>query len=292
PRHAAHVQRLGRERSAPGPRLDPRLGEALPRLRGAARAAHGLERAALHARQRPDQGRGRDAGCVLPAQLPLRVRRGRRRAGNLGVWRVLHRHDRARPALRHPVPPREKPGARPRHAAQLRGALGMLKTRLIAVLILRDGRVVQSVRFKHTNAIHYDPIHAMECFNKWAIDEIVMLNVSRDAASRDAFADAVHAVSSSCFVPLAAGGWITEDAYAARLLLSGADKLVLNTALADDPEFVTRLSRRYGAQCIVASMDVKRDDSGTDTVVVDRAIRAVSSDPAGCARRAESLGAG
>jgi len=168
----------------------------------------------------------------------------------------------------------------------------MLKTRLIAVLILSDGRVVQSVRFKHTNAIHYDPIHAMECFNKWAIDEIVMLNVSRDGASRDAFADAVHAVSSSCFVPLAAGGWITEDAYAARLLLSGADKLVLNTALADDPEFVTRLSRRYGAQCIVASMDVKRDDSGTDTVVVDRAIRAVSSDPAGWARRAESLGAG
>jgi imidazole glycerol-phosphate synthase subunit HisF len=168
----------------------------------------------------------------------------------------------------------------------------MVKTRLIAVLILRDGHVVQSVKFKHTNAIHYDPIHAMECFNKWAIDEIVMLNVSRDAASRDAFADAVHAVSSSCFVPLAAGGWITDDAYAARLLLGGADKLVLNTAFADDPELVTRLSRRYGAQCIVASMDVKRDDSSADTVVVDRASRAVSSEPAAWARRAESLGAG
>lgn len=168
----------------------------------------------------------------------------------------------------------------------------MLKTRLIAVLILRDGHVVQSVRFKHTNAIHYDPIHAMECFNKWAIDEIVMLNVSRDATSRDAFADAVRAVSSSCFVPLAAGGWITDEVFAARLLLSGADKLVLNTALADDPELVTRLSRRYGAQCIVASMDVKRDQSGADTVVVDRASRTVSSDPAAWARRAESLGAG
>jgi imidazole glycerol-phosphate synthase subunit HisF len=168
----------------------------------------------------------------------------------------------------------------------------VLKTRLIAVLILRDGHVVQSVRFKHTNAIHYDPIHAMECFNKWAIDEIVMLNVSRDAASRDAFADSVRAVSSSCFVPLAAGGWITDEAFAARLLLSGADKLVLNTALADDPDLVTRLSRVYGAQCIVASMDVKRDESGADAVVVDRASRAVSSDPTAWARRAESLGAG
>lgn len=168
----------------------------------------------------------------------------------------------------------------------------MLKTRLIAVLILRDGRVVQSVKFKHTNAIHYDPIHAMECFNKWAVDEIVMLNVSRDPDSRDAFANAVSAVSSSCFVPLAAGGWITGEQYAARLLLSGADKLVLNTALADDPELVGRLSRRYGAQCIVASMDIKRDDSGADTVTVDRGTRIASRDPAGWAQRAEALGAG
>jgi len=168
----------------------------------------------------------------------------------------------------------------------------MLKTRLIAVLILHDGRVVQSVRFRHTNAIHYDPIHAMECFNKWAVDEIVMLNVSRNPDSRDAFAEAVAAISSSCFVPLAAGGWITDEAFAATLLKSGADKLILNTALADAPALVTTLSRRYGAQCIVASMDVKRSDSGADAVVVNRATRQVSNDPAAWANRAETLGAG
>jgi len=64
--------------------------------------------------------------------------------------------------------------------------------------------------------------------------------VSRDAASRDAFAEAVSAVSSSCFVPLAAGGWITDEAYAAKLLLSGADKMVVNTALADNPAWVNQ----------------------------------------------------
>src|SRR5260221_11160810 len=142
----------------------------------------------------------------------------------------------------------------------------MLKTRLIAVLILRDGRVVQSVRFKHTNAIHHDPVHAIECFNRWAIDEIVMLNVSRSAESRGAFADAVAAVSSSCFVPLSAGGWITDDEFAARLLQNGADKLVLNTVLADASDLVSRLAGRYGAQCIVGSMDVKRDESGLTRV--------------------------
>jgi imidazole glycerol-phosphate synthase subunit HisF len=168
----------------------------------------------------------------------------------------------------------------------------MLKTRLIAVLILRDGRVVQSVRFKHTNAIHYDPIHAMECFNKWAIDEIVVLNVSRDAASRDEFARAVAAVSSTCFVPLTAGGWIVDEGYAATLLSGGADKLVLNTAFADAPELVSRLVRRYGSQCIVSSIDVKRGDSGAIGVVVDRGTRIVSPDPVAWARRAEALGAG
>ena len=60
----------------------------------------------------------------------------------------------------------------------------MLKKRFIAVLILLNGQVVQSVRFKHTNVIHYDPIHAIEALNKWSVDEIVVLNVSRDQDSR------------------------------------------------------------------------------------------------------------
>ena len=53
----------------------------------------------------------------------------------------------------------------------------MLKKRLVAVLIIRDGRVVQSVRFQHTNSIHYNPVHALDCFNRWSVDEIVILNV-------------------------------------------------------------------------------------------------------------------
>lgn len=168
----------------------------------------------------------------------------------------------------------------------------MLKKRLIAVLILRDGQVVQSVRFKHTNVIHYDPVHAVECFNKWAVDEIVMLNVSPSAESRQGFLDAVGRISEQCFVPLAVGGWITDMDYARALLSNGADKLVINTLLADDPELVTALSRRFGRQCIVASMDVKRDADGTVEAMVDRGRRATGSDPIAWAQRAEALGVG
>lgn len=168
----------------------------------------------------------------------------------------------------------------------------MLKKRLIAVLILRDGKVVQSVRFKHTNVIHSDAIHAIKCFNKWAVDEIVMLNVSRDAASREQFAQIVENISSECFVPLTAGGWITGMDYAAQLLHSGADKLCLNSAFQDDPDMVTALSLRYGRQCIVASMDVKLNEHGQTTVFVDRGSRDTGVDPLAWARRVVELGAG
>lgn len=168
----------------------------------------------------------------------------------------------------------------------------MLKKRLIAVLILRDGQVVQSVKFKHTNVIHYDAVHAIECFNKWAIDEIVILNVSRDPASRDQFADVVHRISAECFVPLSAGGWITDEAYAERLLRSGADKLVINTALFNQPELVTALSAHYGRQCIVASMDIKTREDGSIGVFVDRGSQDTNQDPLSWAKQAVALGAG
>jgi cyclase len=168
----------------------------------------------------------------------------------------------------------------------------MLKKRLIAVLILRDGRVVQSVRFKHTNVIHYDPVHAVECFNKWAVDEIVMLNVSPSPDSRQDFLEAVGRISEECFVPLSVGGWITDGDYARALLSKGADKLVLNTLFADDPDLVTALSRRFGRQCIVASMDVKRGEAGEAQVMVDRGRRATGVAPVAWAQRAETLGAG
>lgn len=168
----------------------------------------------------------------------------------------------------------------------------MLKKRLIAVLILRDGQVVQSVRFKHTNVIHSDAVHAVECFNKWAVDELVMLNVSPDATSAKGFAEVVRNISGQCFVPLSAGGWITDASYAEELLRSGADKLVLNTAFHTQPKLTQSLSARYGKQCIVASMDVKQHESGQATVMVNRGRDDTGINPEDWAKQAVALGAG
>ncbi|MEL6510350.1 MAG: imidazole glycerol phosphate synthase cyclase subunit [Pseudomonadota bacterium] len=168
----------------------------------------------------------------------------------------------------------------------------MLKKRLIAVIIIRDGTVVQSVRFKHTNVIHSDPIHAIETFSRWSVDEIVLLDVSRSKPAEDTFVELVDRTARRCFVPLSIGGWITDDEKADRLLKAGADKLVLNTAFEDDPELVQRLSKRYGQQCIVASIDAKCTEDGKQYIAVDRARRIVEHGPADWAERVVGLGAG
>jgi cyclase len=168
----------------------------------------------------------------------------------------------------------------------------MLKHRLIAVIIMRNGQVVQSVRFKHTNVIHYDLVHAIEAFNRWSVDEIVLLNVDREPDGRQRFLEDLRRISEKCFVPMSAGGWITDETYGAELLRNGADKLVLNSVVFDDPGLVTTLSERFGRQCIVASLDVVTHADGRKAIAVDRGRRDTGVGPAEAAVRAYEAGAG
>lgn len=146
----------------------------------------------------------------------------------------------------------------------------MIKQRLIAVIVVRDGRVVQSEKFKHDHVIHYDAIHAVESFSRWDVDEIVMLNVSKDRESRDQFVDIVEHVSKVCFVPLTVGGFVDDEVYAAQLIKSGADKLILNTAFYYAPQVGNQIAQRFGKQCVVASVDVRIGDKADRLVYVDR----------------------
>ena len=169
----------------------------------------------------------------------------------------------------------------------------MLKKRFIAVLIILDGKVVQSVKFKHTNVIHYDPVHAIEAFNKWSVDEIVVLNVSKKSESKTPYAETLERISKECFVPISAGGWITDHQYAQNLLRSGADKLILNTTFFQNPSFAEELSDKYGKQCIVASMDVKKNEtSQIRTVWVDRGRTDTGKHPKEWAEHVTKHGAG
>ena len=168
----------------------------------------------------------------------------------------------------------------------------MLKKRLIAVILVRDGRVVQSVKFKHTNVIHYDAIHAIESFNRWAVDEIVILNVSKTKESQEEFLKIIQKISTECFVPLAAGGWIDHLNYGKLLLKSGADKLVVNTQLYHNPKLIKQLIAKFGSQCIVASIDAKKDDDGNEKVMINRGGYNTGKDVLEWVKEVEQIGVG
>lgn len=168
----------------------------------------------------------------------------------------------------------------------------MLKKRLIPSLVLRDGLVVRSVGFAHTNIIHWKPMTAIDFFNKWAVDEIVVLDVSRDLSRRERFYEVVEGLSGKCFVPLTVGGWVTSIDEVRRLLRLGADKVTINTHAVRCPDFITECAQVFGSQCVVVSIDVRRAPDGMPEVWIDRGREPTGRAAPDWAREVEGRGAG
>lgn len=168
----------------------------------------------------------------------------------------------------------------------------MVKKRLIPVLILEDGNIVQSEQFNHTNRIHSQPEIAVDYFNRWAADELVILDVSRNRDNRDEFYKAIEKFSEKCFVPITAGGWVQDKREIRKLLRLGADKVAINTQAVHDPSFVTSSSKTFGSQCIVCSIDAKINDNQKYEVFIDRGRESTGMNPFDWAREVEQLGAG
>lgn len=135
----------------------------------------------------------------------------------------------------------------------------MLKKRLIFTLLYNQGYFVLSRNFRlqrigDINWLqkNYNFEHISSC-----IDELIVLDVSRNDRNEERFCLTLQELAKSCFVPISAGGGIRSIASARNLLHSGADKIVLNTPLFEDPPLVNDLASEFGQQCIVASLDVK-----------------------------------
>jgi cyclase len=137
----------------------------------------------------------------------------------------------------------------------------MLKKRIAATLIVKDGIVVQSIRFKNYLPVG-KPAIAIEYLNQWGIDEIILLDIS--ASYKNAVPDysMIKTASKKCFVPLTVGGGITDIEQMKELLHCGADKVSLNQVLLYKPELITEAALLFGNQCIVASLDAVKTDTG------------------------------
>ena len=136
----------------------------------------------------------------------------------------------------------------------------MLKKRIIFTLLFDSGQFMLSRNFRLQKVGNLRWLQRNYNFAQVAffIDELILLDVSRGARDPDAFCEALEKISAGCFAPIAAGGGVTSVDYARRLLRSGADKVVVNSALVDDPEVVRDIAHEFGQQCVIGAVDLKR----------------------------------
>jgi cyclase len=140
----------------------------------------------------------------------------------------------------------------------------MLKKRIIFTLVYKDGYFMQSRNFRLQKIGDFDWIQKNYDFS-WIshyIDELCILNVSRNSDSHLQFIDTIKKLSQGCFIPITVGGGVRDYAGARDCFNFGADKVILNNALFDNPELISQIAIDYGKQAIVGSIDFIR--SGTD----------------------------
>ncbi len=167
----------------------------------------------------------------------------------------------------------------------------MLKTRVIPCLLLRGAGLVKTTKFKDPKYVG-DPINAIRIFNDKEVDELVLLDISASREGRGPAFSVIEEVASECFMPLAYGGGIRSVDEARRILKLGVEKVVFNTTAWRTPSVLTDVSREFGAQAVVASIDVRRKLFGRYEVVVEGGTRSTGIEPVDYARRLQTAGAG
>jgi cyclase len=143
----------------------------------------------------------------------------------------------------------------------------MLMKRVIACLDVDRGRVTKGVRFENLRDVG-DPVTLAERYEVDGADEIVFLDITASQEARTTLLDAVRRTAERVFIPLTVGGGIRSADDMAAVLRSGADKVTINSAAVAKPEIIDDAARRFGSQCVVASIDAKRVD-GDWTVFVN-----------------------
>ena len=167
----------------------------------------------------------------------------------------------------------------------------MLKTRLIPCLDVNDGRVVKGVNF--VNLVDAgDPVEQAAVYDAAGADELCFLDITASSDRRDIMLDVVARTAAQCFMPLTVGGGVRKSEDIRKLLISGADKVSINTAAVTRPELVSEASEKFGRQCIVVAVDAKANTDSSWEVFTHGGRNGTGLDVVDWARRLEDLGAG
>jgi imidazole glycerol-phosphate synthase subunit HisF len=166
--------------------------------------------------------------------------------------------------------------------------------RVIPCLDVDGGRVVKGVNFRNLRDAG-DPVQLAAAYDAEGADELVFLDITASAEHRETMVDVVARTADQVFIPLTVGGGVRSVDDVDALLRAGADKVSLNTAAVARPELLTEVACRFGAQCVVVSVDARRSPGSLASgfeVTTHGGRRGTGLDAVDWARRAADLGAG
>jgi imidazole glycerol-phosphate synthase subunit HisF len=167
----------------------------------------------------------------------------------------------------------------------------MLTKRIIPCLDVKDGRVVKGVSFIDLRDAG-DPVEVAAVYDREGADELCFLDITASHEDRRTIMDVVERTAARVFMPLTVGGGVRTLDDVRALLNAGADKVSINTAAVQRPEWVREAAQRFGTQCIVVAIDAKRSLAGRWEVFTHGGRKSTGLDAVEWSKRMEASGAG
>lgn len=169
--------------------------------------------------------------------------------------------------------------------------MSKLKSRIIPILLLKNGRCVKGKQFRDFRDTGH-PVTAAKIYDAQRVDELVFLDIMASREERDLLLPIVTKTAEQCFMPLAVGGGIRSIEDMKILFAAGADKVVINSAAVENPQFIREASEHFGKANIVLSIDYKFNDKGEREVYTHAGTKSTGLEAFAWAKEVVALGAG
>lgn len=166
-----------------------------------------------------------------------------------------------------------------------------MKTRVIPVLLLRNGGLYKTVKFRDPRYIG-DPINSVRIFNEKEVDELAFIDISATPGRSEPDFEMIEQIAGEAFMPMAYGGGISSFEQVQRILSLGFEKVIFNAATFDQPDVLSKTARIYGSQAVVACLDVRKTLLGRHELCSHSASKKRPGTVIDHLKRVESLGAG
>jgi imidazole glycerol-phosphate synthase subunit HisF len=167
----------------------------------------------------------------------------------------------------------------------------MLSVRVMPCLLLRNSKLVKTVRFKDPDYIG-DPVNAVKIYNDKEVDELIFLDITATIDQKQPNLKTIGEIAIECFMPMTYGGGIRSIDDMRRIYGLGVEKIAINSYAVENPEMIRDASSIFGSQSVLVAIDVKKRLMGGYEVLTQSGRKGTKLDPVDWAKRAEALGAG